>query len=140
MEHIELQHMKYARRILWRRAFLALLLTVLLGFPSKHAYCMMQRLENSELVARSNLVIYGMVKEICTKGENREAIVLVECVLKGKLPAKGEVRVIFLPGMEDSPLFEKNERVLLFLGETTSELFQTVGGFQGKFSFGTSTN
>ncbi len=100
---------------------------------------MIQRLENYELVARSSLVIYGVVHEIRSKDESREAVVAVECVLKGKFSSRGEVRVMFSPGIAESPLFEKNERVLLFLTEITSELFQTVGGFQGKFSFGKSS-
>lgn len=115
-----------------------LLFLFLLGFPTTDVYCLIQRLENSELVARSNLVIYGVVNEVRSKGESREAVVAVECVLKGKLPPQGEVRVIFSPGMAESPLFEKNEGVLLFLTETTAGLFQTVGGLQGKFSFGKS--
>lgn len=139
MESIKLQSMKKcAGKIRWRRGFLPLLFFLFLaGFPSNHAYCFVQRLENSELVARSHLVIYGVVKEIHPKDDGRVALVVAECVLKGRPPGK-EVRVIFSPGMAESPLFEIDEGVLLFLTETASGLFQTVGGFQGKFSFGKS--
>ncbi|WKZ19077.1 MAG: hypothetical protein QY310_00625 [Candidatus Jettenia sp. CY-1] len=98
----------------------------------------MLRMDNSELIARSDLVIYGEVKEIRSKGDNREAIIFVEYILKGKPTTGMETKVIFSPGMEDSPVFEINERVLLFLTKSASELFMTVGGIQGKFSFGKS--
>lgn len=119
-----------------RRVFLLTFLIHLSIFSYVPAYSLTLRLDNSELVTRSSVVVYGTVKEIHSKGHNKEAIVLIECVLKGKLPAAMDVRVIFSHGMEDSPLFEVNECVLLFLTRSNSELFQTVGGLQGKFSFG----
>lgn len=121
-----------------RGIFLLFLILCLWSFSSTPAYSIMLRMDNSELIARSDLVIYGEVKEIRSKRDNREAIIFVEYTLKGKPTTGMEIKVVFSPGMEDSPVFETNERVLLFLTKSTSELFMTVGGIQGKFSFGKS--
>ncbi|GAB61775.1 MAG: hypothetical protein DWB56_00880 [Candidatus Jettenia sp.] len=129
---------KYKKEKRKRGIFLLFLILYLWSFSSTPAYSIMLRMDNSELIARSDLVIYGEVKEIHSKGDNREAIIFVECILKGKPTAGAEIKVIFSPGMEDSPVFETNERVLLFLTKSDSELFMTVGGIQGKFSFGKS--
>lgn len=126
---------KYTREKRNRGIFLLFLVLCLGSFSATPAYSIMLKMDNSELIARSNLVIYGEVKEIRSKGDNREAVIFVVCTLKGKLSAGTEVKVIFSPGMEDSPVFETNERVLLFLKKSTAELFMTVGGIQGKFSF-----
>lgn len=99
----------------------------------------MLRMDNSELVNRSDLVIYGVVKGLRSKGKSQEAVVSVKYVLKGKPPTKSEASVIFSPGLEDSPIFELNELVLLFLREISPGLFQTTGGVQGKFPFGKQT-
>lgn len=115
---------------------LLLFITLLSSLIYKQADAMMLRLENEELVNRSHLVLYGIVKDIRPRGEDAEAIVLTYYALKGKLPVDKEVRVIFSRGMEDSPQFEVNEQVLLFLTRSANEIFQTVGGTQGKFSFG----
>lgn len=129
---------KHKKEIRKRGIFLLLLILCLWSFSSTPAYSIMLRMDNSELIARSDLVIYGEVKEIRSKGDNREAIIFVEYILKGKPTTGMETKVIFSPGMEDSPVFEINERVLLFLTKSASELFMTVGGIQGKFSFGKS--
>lgn len=129
---------KYKKEKRKRGIFLLFLILCLWSFPSTPAYSIMLRMDNSELIARSDLVIYGEVKEIRSKRDNREAIIFVEYTLKGKPTTGMEIKVVFSPGMEDSPVFETNERVLLFLTKSTSELFMTVGGIQGKFSFGKS--
>lgn len=120
------------------RIFLLFLFLCLWSFSPTPAYSIMLRMDNTELIARSDLVIYGEVKEIRSERNNREAVISVECILKGKPTAGMEIKVVFAPGMEDSPVFETNERVLLFLTKSASGLFMTVGGIQGKFSFGKS--
>lgn len=122
-----------------RGIIIPLLVVFLLSFFPASAYSSVLRLDNSEIVTRSSLVIYGVVHEIRSKGEAQEAVIFVECVLKGKLSPKMKIGVVFSPGMAESPVFEVNERVLLFLTKSGPETFQTTGGFQGKFSFGKST-
>ena len=99
------------------------------------ASSMMLRMDNSELVSRSDLVVYGVVTGVESREGTHEAVVVIEAALKGKATAGEEVRVGFSPGIEDSPIFRLGERVLLFLWKTGVKQFQTVGGFQGKFSF-----
>jgi hypothetical protein len=92
------------------------------------------RLGNAELVARSHLVVYGRVTEVRPGGTTSEAVVAVECPLKGK-PGE-QVTVAFSQGASESPVFEPGEVVLLFLTEAGSGRYQTTGGEQGKFSLG----
>lgn len=136
MGNTKLQFMKYAGKIWGGGITLLLLYICLFGGASDRAYGMVLRLENAEMVNRSHVVVFGTVKGISSRKNDQEAVVSVECILKGDLSAKSEVRVVFSPGMAESPLFEVQERVLLFLVTTDTGLFQTVGGSQGKFSFG----
>jgi hypothetical protein len=94
---------------------------------------MVVRLDNAELVARSQVVVYGRVVAVESGGQSSEAVVAVECALKG---APGpRVSVTFSPGQAESPVFEPEEVVLLFLTETEAGRFQTTGGEQGKVLF-----
>jgi hypothetical protein len=95
---------------------------------------MVVRLDNAQLVGRSHLVVTGRVAAVKAGAKSREALVAVECALKGA-PGK-QVTVAFSPGLEDSPVFEVGEVVLLFLTEAEPGRFQVTGGEQGKFSFG----
>jgi hypothetical protein len=95
---------------------------------------MVVRLDNAQLVRRSHLVVTGRVAAVTAGPKSREAVVAVECSLKGS-PGK-QVTVAFSPGLEDSPVFEVGEVVLLFLTEADPGRFQVTGGEQGKFSFG----
>jgi hypothetical protein len=92
------------------------------------------RLENAELVRRSDLVIAGVVQEIHAAQGPQTAVVEVQCVLKGDRAPRQAVRVSFSPRMAESPEFTVGERVLLFLHGIGPDLFQLVGGVQGKFS------
>jgi hypothetical protein len=93
---------------------------------------MVLRLDNAQLVSRSHVVVYGRVTAVKSVGQMHEALVAVDCPLKGA-PGK-QVTVTFSPGLEDSPVFERGEVVLLFLTEAEQGRFQTTGGEQGKFS------
>jgi hypothetical protein len=95
---------------------------------------MVMRLDNAQLVARSHLVVHGTVTAVKSGGKTLEALVAVECALKGA-PGK-QVTVTFSPGLAESPVFEPGEVVLLFLTESEPGRFQTTGGEQGKFSLG----
>jgi hypothetical protein len=92
------------------------------------------RLDNAQMVGRSDVVAYGRVTAVRSAGAASEALVAVECPLKGN-PGK-ELVVTFSPGQSESPVFEPDEVVLLFLEETGPGRHQIVGGAQGKFSFG----
>jgi hypothetical protein len=95
---------------------------------------MVVRLDNAELVARSQVVVYGRVLSVESGDRISEAVVAVECALKG---APGpRVSVEFSPGLAESPVFEPGELVLLFLTETGAGRFQATGGEQGKVPFG----
>lgn len=93
------------------------------------------KMDNAELVARSEVVVYGTVEEIRSQNHVRVAIIRAHTVLKGGLPANSRLHVVFSPSISDSPTFAVAERVLLFLRKIESGQFQTVGGFQGKLSF-----
>jgi hypothetical protein len=93
----------------------------------------LMRLENADLVRRSDLVIAGVVQEIHEAQEPQTAIIEVQCVLKGDWSTRQAVRVTFSRRMAESPAFTVKEHVLLFLHSIGPDLFQTVGGFQGKF-------
>jgi hypothetical protein len=93
---------------------------------------MVLRLDNAQLVSRSHVVVYGKVTAVKPGGKMGEALVTVECALKGA-PGK-QVTVTFSPGLAESPVFEPGEVVLLFLTEAEPGRFQTTGGEQGKFS------
>ena len=95
---------------------------------------MVLRLDNAQLVSRSHLVVTGRVTAVKPGGKTMEAVVAVECSLKGA-PGK-QVTVTFSPGLSESPVFEPGEVVLLFLTESEPGRFQTTGGEQGKFSLG----
>lgn len=119
---------------------LLLAASVLLGsLHPESLQAMMLRIENSELVGRSDLIVSGEVRMVQSdsrgilKGSTaQEAIVSVEGTLKGK--SEAEIRVAFSTGMEDSPSFVAGERVLLFLKKIGPRHYQTVGGIQGKFT------
>lgn len=96
---------------------------------------MVLKLDNAELVSRSDLVVYGVVQETRIEAQGRVAVVGVKQVLKGDVAGRQEVKVRFSTGVEDSADFKKGEYVLLYLWKTGADEFQTVGGFQGKFSF-----
>jgi hypothetical protein len=119
--------------LMQQRRVLALLFALSWVAPLP-AECFLMRLENTDLVCRSDLVISGVVREIYGPQEPRAAVVEVQCVLKGDRLSRKEVRVIFSPHMAESPEFKVQEHVLLFLQSIGPDLFQTVGGFQGKFS------
>jgi hypothetical protein len=93
---------------------------------------MVLRLDNAQLVGRSHLVVYGTVTAVRPGRKTLEASVAVACSMKGA--AREQVTVSFSPGLEDSPVFEPGEVVLLFLTEAEPGRFQTTGGEQGKFS------
>jgi hypothetical protein len=91
------------------------------------------RLDNAQLVSRSDVVVYGRVAAVKAGGTTSEALVAVDCALKGA-PGK-ELTVTFSPGLGGSAVFEPGEVVLLFLTQTRPGRFQTTGGEQGKFAF-----
>ena len=91
---------------------------------------MVLRLDNAQLVSRSHLVVHGRVTAVKPGGKTMEALVAVECPLKGA-PGK-EVTVIFSPGLSESPVFEPGEVVLLFLTESEPGRFQTTGRRAGQ--------
>jgi len=95
---------------------------------------MVVRLDNAQLVSRSDVVVHGRVTAVKPGETVSEAFVAVECSLKGA-PGK-QVTVTFSPGLAESPVFEPDEVVLLFLTEAGPGRFQTTGGEQGKFSLG----
>jgi hypothetical protein len=95
---------------------------------------MVLRLDNAQLVARSHLVVHGRVTAVKTGEKSSQALVAVDCSLKGS-PGT-QVTVVFSPGLAESPVFQPGEVVLLFLTEIEPGRFQTTGGEQGKFSFG----
>src|SRR5262249_23207117 len=93
---------------------------------------LVQRLDNGALGPRARAAGPGPVTAVRSGEKSREAVVAVECSLKGA-PGK-EVIVVFSPGQSDSPVFEPGEVVLLFLTEAGPGRFQTTGGEQGKFT------
>jgi Flp pilus assembly CpaF family ATPase len=92
------------------------------------------KMDNAELVARSEVVVYGTVEEIRSQNHVRVAIIRAHTMLKGGAPTNSRLHVLFSPSISDSPTFTVAERVLLFLRKIESGQFQTVGGFQGKLS------
>jgi hypothetical protein len=96
---------------------------------------MVVRMDNAELVARADLVVYGHVIGVSVEHDVRIALVKAHAVLKGAVAGSSTVRVAFSPGMSESPSFAVSERVLLFLRRTSPDTYQTVGGIQGKFAF-----
>jgi hypothetical protein len=98
---------------------------------------MVLRLDNAQLVARSPLVVHGRVTAVKTGAKSSEAVVSVECALKGS-PGK-QVTVVFSPRVSESAVLEPGEVVLLFLTEAEPGRFQITGGEHGKLSFGKDT-
>jgi len=109
-----------------------------------------------ELTQRADVILIGRVESIIHSPEdpeiipmtNRKVVVSVERYLKNPLNST-EVSVLvrganmgnYTVWVEDQPGFEESERVLLFLRDDPSHLhenphgyFETVGGFQGKFT------
>jgi hypothetical protein len=103
-------------------------------FPAMSDAIVVQ-MDNAELVARSEVVVYGTVEEIRSQNHVRIAVLRVHTVLKGGIAANSRLHVAFSPGISDSPTFAVAERVLLFLRKAEAGQFQTVGGLQGKLSF-----
>jgi hypothetical protein len=103
-----------------------------LAAPSQPAG-MVARLDNAQLVERSDAVVYGRVTAVRSAGAVSEATVAVECALKGA-PGK-QVTVTFSRGQSESAVFEPKQVVLLFLTEASPGRYQTTAGVQGRFSF-----
>ena len=118
---------------LWR-GFGACLMLLTAGLIPAVSEGMVVKMDGAELVARSEVVVYGTVEEIRAQNHLRVAVIRAHAVLKGGVGANGRLHVSFSPSISDSPTFAVSERVLVFLRKIDSGQFQTVGGVQGKLS------
>jgi hypothetical protein len=108
---------------------------IAVGLAPVNGVGMVVRMDNAELVSRSDAVVYGTVENVRLETDARVALVKISAVMKGAVAPNSTIRVSFSPAMSESPSFAMSERVLLFLRSTGPDTFQTVGGAQGKFLF-----
>jgi len=114
---------------------------LLAAFVPRPALGLMKKMELSQLTARADLIVVGQVKEIESRWDPGETIftyvtIGVEQSEKGSSGAEvtlrfpgGEVGEIGL-WVSDSPVFQKGEKVKLFL--KGKEIYDIVGLYQGK--------
>ena len=127
---------------------MAFLLLILTFFSPAKSFALMADIDGAELAKEAKMIVQGEVKSVKSyKGINdviyTRASVSVSDVFKGKIAKKnitveyrgGEVNDIGL-SIEDTPLLEKGEQVLLFLTNSfwRKNVYYIVGGISGKYT------
>ncbi len=131
-------------------ALTAFMVVFLLSYPIVPCSAFYFPLSIEEMTEKADVILIGTVEEVLHVRWHREVTVSVERYLKN--PLKTETVIVVIRGatvgnttywVEEQPEFQESERVLLFLRDDPSFLFENPQGFyqvvnmdQGKFTVG----
>ena len=133
--------------LLNKKKILILTLALLFLLPIAKVEAVMVELSLEQLTRDADLILVGKVESVTSQMTDGKifslATISVESKIKGELEPEQSIIVVSFPGgkvgdigmkVEDSPNYQKDEEVVVFLKKMQGEShFFTVGSSQGKF-------